>query len=129
MTPITHTKGLVTLKWRANGGASLCANDGHERIGTVNVRYSVTNNLSEVQANASLLARFHEVPHTCTDPACPGMVNQRKLEAFEGLLEAAKRAFDSAHIDADDLDIALNALSWIRGGLEIAIARAEGREA
>lgn len=32
--------------------------------------------------------RYREAPHECSDPACPGNVNWRKLEAFDKMLGA-----------------------------------------
>lgn len=42
----------------------------------------------DVEANACLLAAAPTAPHDCDDPQCPGAINKRKLDAFDGLLEA-----------------------------------------
>ena len=125
MTPIEHTAGpFETQGEQATHGKNLCVVESS----THSILARIPWGESCDKPNARLFALAPTAPHSCTVPDCPGPENLRKLEAFEGLLEAAKRAFDSTHIDADDLDIALNALSWIRGGLEVAIAKTEGRE-
>lgn len=40
----------------------------------------------ERNANAQLIIAAPTAPHECDDPACPGNVNRRKLEAIDGLL-------------------------------------------
>ena len=47
-----------------------------------------------VNVNAGLIALAPTAPHDCDVPGCPGADNKRKLAAFDGLLEAAKRAVD-----------------------------------
>lgn len=44
--------------------------------------------LEQKEANASLIARFDEVPHDCVDPQCPGSINQAKIAAFDKLQTA-----------------------------------------
>lgn len=46
----------------------------------------------QAEPNARLLALAPTAPHCCSDPACPGDVNRRKLEAAEKLAEAAARS-------------------------------------
>ncbi len=70
--------------------------------------------LREITENAPLVNIITTAPHEC-DPECPGEINRRKLEAAEGLLEAAK-----------------NALLWMtavqngRVGLRVAVENYEG---
>lgn len=52
--------------------------------------------------------------------------NARLIATAPELLAACKAALDAAKIDADDGDLALEALSEIRAGLAAAIAKAEG---
>ena len=55
---------------------------GHEAwVGPDGVHFSDYGSLEELARTA---------PHDCDVPGCPGPLNQRKLEAFEGLLEALK---------------------------------------
>lgn len=60
--------------------------------------------------HTNLILRAHEAPHECSDPQCPGNVNRRKLEAFDGLLAVCKRyyaLFDkAAHVEAGSLAVA-----------------------
>ena len=52
---------------------------------------------------ADLYAIAAYAPHSCGDPLCPGEVNRRKLEAFDGLLEAAKHTHDRLSAWRDSL--------------------------
>jgi hypothetical protein len=70
------------------------------------------------RGDADLLALAPSAPHTCTDPACPGMVNKRKLEAFEEI----KALVDNADNAPLGRQIAL-----LRDVCDV-IARAEGKE-
>ena len=47
------------------------------------------------------------------------------MQDRDDLLEACKYALESTYIDADDLDLALEALSDVRSALSRAIAKAE----
>lgn len=42
----------------------------------------------EVVGNVAILTLAQTAPHECDNPECPGDVNRRRLEAFEGLLAA-----------------------------------------
>ena len=72
--------------------------------------------------SGSLLTRFDEVPHDCTDPTCPGAVNKRKLEVFNRLLYAVKLIARAEEFKGG---------TWageLREIAKTAIARAGGRE-
>ena len=87
MTPITHTKGPYKLQ-----GRHIYHLLFEEPLRGCNLIASVPDENPESLVNASLMTRFNEVPHTCTDPTCPGMVNQRKLEAFEEIKAFADKS-------------------------------------
>ena len=44
-------------------------------------------------ANAALIALAPTAPHDCGDPACPGVVNLRRLEVGEELLAALEGCY------------------------------------
>ncbi len=46
------------------------------------------------EADAALICLALQAPHDCSVPGCPGPENKRRLEAFEDLLVALKRAQD-----------------------------------
>lgn len=92
MTQITHTKGPFYGGLQISGSrgkiiAKVQANNGPTGYKDHNAPHE-----QEAGANAFLIARFDEVPHTCADPTCPGVINQRKTRAFDGLLEATRSA-------------------------------------
>lgn len=62
------------------------------------------------------------IPHDCDIPDCPGAINKRKLEAFDGLLHACKYMLQ--FLDEYDVDRKLH--PSLRQNLEGAIAKAEG---
>lgn len=65
-----------------------------------------------------------EVPHDCTDPTCPGAVNKRKLEAFEGLYKEVLALFDAVDfLDESMVEARIFELRVIVARL----AKAEGR--
>jgi len=91
MTP-THTKGPFTVVGPSTGKQRGFDDGGDyavlDQMGLVVAEaFRKVDRAEERPAffNASLLARFDEVPHDCADATCPGAVNKRKLEAFEGL--------------------------------------------
>ena len=49
------------------------------------------NNPGELKANAHLIATARTAPHECADTQCPGNINRRKLEAFDGLLAVCEQ--------------------------------------
>ena len=60
---------------------------GHEAwVGPDGVHFSDYGSLEELARTA---------PHDCDVPGCPGPLNQRKLEVFEGLLDSLERLIDN----------------------------------
>ena len=53
--------------------------------------------ITDVVGNADLLRVAHTAPHECSDPQCPGNLNRRKLEAFDGLLAFIEMIAGSEH--------------------------------
>jgi hypothetical protein len=56
-----HTPGPWKIEWKAAGGCTIRPQDGHGKIADVLVRYSKTDNLAEVAANAQLIAACTEL--------------------------------------------------------------------
>lgn len=96
MTP-SHTKGPFMAEGLTSESFSYRLFAGNREIAVltrhVGQRPKEARMFQE-SSDVSLLARFDEVPHTCTDATCPGMVNLRKLEAFEGLYQAGRKALE-----------------------------------
>lgn len=130
---IEHTPG----PWLNDGAVRIQGNaDGH--------RYDIAHPLrlpphifdgtASAYNNAILIALAPTAPHECDDPECPGNVNRRKLEAFDGLLTQFERIslIDQRGILAEDDDESV-AIRWsilqeIIGVATAAIAKADKAE-
>ncbi len=62
-----HTSGPYKRDWLKNGGCNIDPEDGHGRIATVWVRYSKSDNLAEVAANAHLISSAPELLEALKD--------------------------------------------------------------
>ena len=83
-----HTKGIWTAsqQFAGHGASWIEDSDGCEIAQIVGESMGDP----ECKANLSLLALAPTAPHDCEDKTCPGAVNKRRLEAFDGLLDALK---------------------------------------
>lgn len=126
MTPIEHTKGPFILQPTTGGSSrfgSLCIYAPKGKEGTREIASIDLNGVGPHGANGALLTLAPTAPHTCTDEACPGAVNKRKLEAFDGLLEALRAL---ANLD-DDYEICTEKFHGQFDAARRAILKAEGR--
>jgi hypothetical protein len=74
------------------------------------------------KANARLLALSRYAPHDCDVPDCPGPEVKRKVEAYEGLVEALKQIEDATEGIPDQSSEIAHSLA-VHGR-----TKAEGRE-
>ena len=103
MEKLKHTKG--PFLW----GDLLSAWVLTQEKGLHNVlahHYALDHQLHQVaeyeptEGDRSLIGAFDELPHSCSDPSCPGDINRRKLEAAEemaAILKYTHREFDPYH--------------------------------
>lgn len=107
---IEHTKG----SWKARG--RLVHSESDDSL--IAAVYPATQQDEAVaKANAHLAAKACEAPHECSDPQCPGNVNRRKLEAYDGLL-AAYNAILAGPVDEPQIELTGEYHTGLHCGLE-----------
>lgn len=77
-------------------------------------------------SDLSLVRRFREVPHPCSDPKCPGNVNRRKLKSREALLATMREiAKGKGAYSRDPLTHAGNTIESMKTMATDAVAEAD----
>lgn len=94
MKKLRHSYGPFNLNESPNDYAGKFIQNNERVIGETVIRDSVKATAEE-EGNACLLGLSPTAPHHCADALCPGDVNRRRLEAYDGLVKVGKQLRDA----------------------------------